>query len=305
MSEEKFELVNPLLTREVRTIANWQEWVRLWHKAQTAHEMEGLLHVGFDLSFVRYSGDEACDELDRLRLYCSVADGWADHYALRCNGDQVGYLLRYEEGLSVKKTARQLRKSLAQKAFDMLCLNFFRSKDIYSHERKIHHGLFPLIQRFFRPEKETDSSEYRIIRNLSYNLKGSRNEQFAVDFLIALINYIWRWKDDVYYPNEHQREIRMHIDSMKPWTIEVLNRLGKLDLLRQWLMTLDKASFSKLKEIALRARLRKGEHPVIEARPVASLKEACYAGSEAALLLSEYKLRKKVDARLHTELSKK
>jgi hypothetical protein len=69
-----------------------------------------------------------------------------------------------------------------------------------------------------------------------------------------------------------------------------LHYLRKLWLLRKMMFHLDKPCLDKLKEIAMRAKFDSYSHPVDRSRPVTSLDEACYAGSEAAWFLKEYEL---------------
>jgi hypothetical protein len=77
--------------------------------------------------------------------------------------------------------------------------------------------------------------------------------------------------------------------------VEVLVALGRLEVLRKYLLELLEPDpcLAKLKEIALREHFSNHHNLVREDRPVASLDEACYLGSEAAWLLKEYELMTK------------
>jgi hypothetical protein len=79
-------------------------------------------------------------------------------------------------------------------------------------------------------------------------------------------------------------------------SFEVLNFLGKLDVIWDQALEFNPLCVEKLEEIALRTRFSVGGY--IERRKVANLDEAFYAGSKAALLHSVYTSKSKTHARL-------
>lgn len=307
--------VHPLFTREIRPLRNWHEWLSRWDAAVSMEEMLGLLHVGFAVSLGRREhGEKEYHCIDRLIFYFSIADGWEDHALLKPPGENhwnfPDYNSLYERGL----LPSQLRQKIARKAFDTLCLAFF--KEVFSEDRYsgddfkdgwkktiVSERLFPVIQNFFMAKKGLYGNSV-VIRNLSrWQWEGrSHNERLAARFLLALARSIWDWGEphEPYYSSDEQEEKfrkesaarRSRIDASKPWLVEVLSCLDKLDLLskREWLIELDKPCLAKLKEIALRKELLGARHHVVESRLVATVDEALYAGSKAAMLLKEYEI---------------
>jgi len=305
--------------QEIRTISNWHEWLAHWEKAETFQWKNSLLHDGFTISLERAQyGEKEYDEIDRIAFYFDIADGWADEYLHKLPTDGTKeYFLGYDENWhKIVKNPSQLRQLLALKAFDVLCLNFFKMKlgeggrrgEQFNHEwasQIVSERLFPIIQNFFRIEKGQNNDEMRT-RNLARLLKQSHNERQAVAFLLNLAKFLWVWEapDTTYWgplkDEEDKRfaEMRVRVDTAKVWMTEVLVNLDKLDVLREWILELDKACLAKLKEIAMRSMFELGLHPVTEDRPVATLDEACYAGSMAAWFLKEHWLRTREHQRL-------
>lgn len=313
-------LIHNLLTREVRPIRDWSEWFDLWKKAETMEQMLGLLHVGFNMPFklLKY-GDKEYDEIDRLTFYLTAAFGWANDYLLRLPGDEKKEYSVYDrkKGGEHRKLPYELRQQVAIKAFDMLCLNLFKT-ELREPSTLAFHGiwenfiaserLFPVIIDFFRVEEGPYRHISGRIRNLPRHDKQSHNERVVIDFVINLINFIWEWRErklKSWFTPEFEKEttreeteMRSRLDSAKPWTIEVLSELDQLGLLRKWILDLDKASLAKLKEIALRSKLHTHRHPVKKDRQVERLDEALYIGSPAAWLLKEHEVAKREHARL-------
>jgi len=306
---------HPLLSREIRPLSNWHEWLVRWQAAVSIEEMLGLLHVGFNVSIGRHEhGEQEYDDIDRLVFYFSIADGWNDHYLLEFPTDQEKYPHTFN---SEQGSPGKLRQQLARKAFDMLCLNFFKVEllgggrygdslaDIWESV-VVSERFFPIIQNFFRAGKRRYSDSVSI-RNLSYRGSRSHNEEHAVNFLLDLVRFIWGYKtsEPSWRSDEELKQVRKdnavmrsRLDASKPWMVEVLVCLDKLDLLREWILDLDKPCLEKLKEIALRNRLSEYTCPVRKSRTVATLDEACYLDSKAAWFLKEHELRQREHRRL-------
>jgi hypothetical protein len=299
--------VHPLLEKQIRPIHNWHEWLKRWEEARYFQELESLLHCGFNVSFeLGTNGEKKYDNIDRVLFYLSVADGWSRYDSFE-KAEERGsrYLFIWSmEGVYLHKTPAELRRQLARKAFDILCLNFFKLKiEIEGHEeyKKFWNQLvsaeqlLPAIQKFFRVEK-TIFNDY-VVCNLFGQSEASHNQKLAVNFLVKLIDFIWKWK--MPYLNDWEKDqepfflaIEARLNKVKPWTIEVLSLLRMLDNLRDHLLDFDEPCLAKLKEIARLAKLEKfHHHPVEEDRLVATLEEACYVGSKSALLLKEHEIK--------------
>lgn len=306
MSEEnkgKEEVViKPLTALQPKPIWNWNEWLVRWQLAwdrQDFETLESLLHNGFggNVSF-NQSGyyEKKYDHIDRLIAYFTLAEGWADYYLLKSPTEEEGWhRFGYDQnGNQASKSTSDLRKQLAHKAFDMLCQNFFKEEKYRHEESEIYfwrmvfsERLLPIIQNFFRTEKASigDRIEIRNLHPPRFENR-SHNEQLAVDFLLKIAELIWK------------QEKLSRLDEAKPWLVEILVQLDKLDVLRQWMFKLDQPCLDKLREIAMRSKLRKYDHHVEEDRLVATFDEARYVGSKAAWFLEEYRLKKKEDERL-------
>jgi hypothetical protein len=303
-----------LLTREIRPERNWHELMERWQAAVTKGDMEGVLHRGFSVSFEKGHYEEReYDHIDRLIFYFIIADGWNDHYQLYLPTDKKErYFVGWDpNGNSVNKTQSELRQQLARKAFDVLCLNFFKEVKLlgggkygndfnYEWQKTIISGkLFPFIRHFFRAKKEHFGDRI-IICNLSrQNDKRSHNEEHAVNFLLNLTEFIFGWEEteitswsnnkDVI--KKHNCKMRSILDASKPWMIEILTNLDRLDVLqKKWVLKFDKACLAKLKEIALHSSFSQHQDPVREDRPASTIDEACYLGSKAAWLLKKHEL---------------
>jgi hypothetical protein len=317
--------IHTLLTREIRPIHNWHEWLAYWQATENLEWMESLLHVGFNVSLERSKyGEKVYDRVDRIIFYFTIADGWADDSLLELSTDKnEEYVVgRDAHGNTIRKKQRELRQQLARKAFDMLCPNLFkvelmgggRHGDQFGEvwERDIvSERLFPVIQNFFRAEKDRYGDNR--IRNLSHGwlCERSHSEQQAEIFLLNLAKFVWAWKEPDasfgYRGSDKEEEeiekrfaeMRIRVDTAKPWMVEVLAKLNRLDALREWILELDAACLAKLKEIAFRTELSKGwRHPVAKYRPVATLDEACFVDSKAAWLIQEHALKTREYKRL-------
>lgn len=300
--------VHDLLSREIRPLRNWKEWLDRWQSAVSLQEMLGLLHGGFDVTTEKSSWEEpAYNQLDRISFYLRLADGWIDSSRLRKPEDRG---LRYDfrdknAGSSSEKEPFELRMMVARKAFDMLCLHFFRQElpprpgdreyESYWSSLTANGNLLPLLMKFFRVEP----SEIKecSIENLCIGLRdGSHNQKHAMTFLKNLATFLWHWekpdlsflflRDEEKKTRERQAsELEGRIEEAKPWMIEVLVSLDEIDILSPIALSLDKKSLGKLREIALRQNLECAFYPVEKDRKVRSIEEACYAGSKAAWFL--------------------
>ena len=305
-----------LLAREIRPICNWSEWLEMWKKAETVEWMESLLHVGFTVSLDRCSHEEkGYDAVDRYIFYFSVADGWRYNYlsnSLPGDREKIYRFGQDKQGRTIKTDPSGLRQHLARKAFNMLSLNLFkmelfdRDSFAYNWQKEIvSERLFPVIQNFFRVE-ETFKNDF-IIHNLSSH-DLSHHEEQAVNFLLNLTKFIWSWEEpDIWDSSKSEmkrkedivKKIRNRLDVAKPWTIEILNCLNKLEMLWEWKFKINKPCLAKLKEIALHNKLSGFSNPVKESRLVATLDEACYLGSKAGWFLKEYELVTREHQRLN------
>ncbi|MFA6007016.1 MAG: hypothetical protein WC764_04820, partial [Candidatus Paceibacterota bacterium] len=311
-----------LFFKEIRPIYNWHEWLLRWKIASSFEEMLGLLHVGFNVCMSKSRYDEPeYTYIDRLIFYLGMADGWRDASHFRSFGDtEPGYrILNSSSGQYVLKSESGLRQHLAQKAFDVLALNFFswglkgggRDGDEFGSgwvEGVASPRLLDAIQFFFRAVKHRSGNSVGA-PNLPNFRDRKHTEKIAFDFLMNLTKFIWGYEGENisgWDTREHKDaaavtcdEKRVRLDAVKPWLIEVLSELRSLDVLREWMLVLDEPCLAQLKEIAMRNELRHyAGGLVLEDRLVASVEEACLVGSRAAWFLKEHEVMKRERDRL-------
>ena len=275
----------------------------------------------------RYRSDlPIYDGIDRLVLYFAVAEGWINPNLLHKPGDGNGtFWLGYDNnGRRIEKSIVELRQMVSAKAFEMLASNLFNVKDVperVDRDKDFSHvwyavtseRLFPHVMSFFRVQERYafhpgEDFEMPNLRQAGRFSTISNSEKVATEFLLNLARFIWRWgPGERPWFGEKEDEKRQkweasvktthtRLDQAKPWMIEVLAQLGRLDILREWLLELDKACLAKLKEIAFRNKLYKYERE--DERNVETLEEACFLGSPSAWLLMEYAVKKKESDRL-------
>src|SRR3989339_2176971 len=131
MGEERKRTYHNLTEEVIRPpIWNWHEFLARWETTTSHQERMGLLHTGYTVPLEKRDWPEPkYDRADRDVFYLRISDGWEDARLLECRGDYSvrDYHLGYDEKWNlIRKTPRELRQILARKAFDLLCLNFFR-----------------------------------------------------------------------------------------------------------------------------------------------------------------------------------
>ena len=321
--------IHTKFSREIRPIQDWPEWIEEWQATASLDGMLGLIHRGFELPGWD-SRNPTKDYLHRIIFYFGIADGWANEYSLETK-DERGHQPMYAYKVDPQchnllyLSESQARQKLAKMAFDQLALNFFKRElrgggrngddfneswiSLVASER-----LFPVIQNFFRAGKK-DFLAPSAIRNLNREGNRTHTEKLAVDFLINLATLIWGWEmensgvwcDDAY--KARIADICSRLNASKPWMVEVLAGIDRLDVLQPHIVDLDKQCLAKLKEIALRTELSTHRYPVFETRTATSVEEACLAGSKAAWFLVKHGLivteTKRLNAILDAERKKK
>jgi hypothetical protein len=313
--------VHPLLSREVRPMRNWREWLKLWNEAMTYQQLISLLHVGFDVIMEKErhwdKGEPEYTEVDRLVLYFSVADGWNDERAFRKGRRDLEHNGYDEHGKYTTWRESGLCRKVAAKAFELLCSRFFTLEysDFDQYKEDWNYKwvrivaspvLFPIIQKFWRAEEG-------LVRICISNLRESRldkpshHEERAFAFLVNLANFIWTWrkveggwslsKEENAVKEKCDAEMRARLDAAKPWMVEILSELDRLDVLEKWIFTLDDSCIEKLKEIALRKEFS-DSRLVAKERKVESVEEALLLGSKAAMFLKRLEVVRKERKRL-------
>lgn len=328
-------VIRDLFSKPIRTRTSWRQWLVQWNGAETFEEMSNLLFDGFitplkDGSEYMWGHREYTRE-DRILFYLKQADGWDEYLFFDRKGDYSTQYPLHERktGKLEMQTMRDLRKKLAEKAFEELCVHFFKvsPSDPQREERhewmhrwitKMTPTVFAGVMSFYRIEPQERHDDMKIV-NLPSASNPSHHEKTAINFLLELSKFIWEWKEckiESWHKPEEQQQIgedntlmRNLIDSAQLWMIEILARLGEINMLRSEMFKLSDACVAKITEIAMRSWFTDGYsgQPVRKARRVLTLHEACVVNSAAAwflhrrqLLIDEnerlWKLRRAADA---------
>lgn len=235
------------LEKSVRRVQSWKDWKNAWDSTERLEFLHSLLHFGFEA----HLEDEEFTE--RVLFYLQVAEGWT---------------------MFTDSGSHQL----ARKAFEMLCLNYFKqvqSKNItldrkpaeLERDLRIHQAL--LI--FFRPQAELDVCGRLPLVNVG--LLTGHHAEIVKSFLPELIRLCWY--------NRNQRMQRY-----RPRYVEILASLGELELLTRRKapnldLEIDNQAMAKLEELALKPRPRLEGEPIIPN----DVEHAAFLGSAEAQTL--------------------
>lgn len=301
------------------SLDGWFEKLREHGHQMTMHEWISHLHIGFEMYPCEKWRENPypATRTDLVRSYLDFADGHcSDDSDMELpedsqNGIEGKYFDGYDGMNKVFIKPSKIRQRIAQKAIKELVDHFFKEHLPGESERLVEDwavgivkdGLLTDLQYFFRVEKKYENWR---ITNLNYGWRvPSTNGKILIPFLLNLAKFLWEWEGefiDSWWKEEEQIACKKRIDDFqdkldqaKPWMIEVLANLGRLDILNKYLLKLDEESLNKLKEIALRTKLDRHKHSVDKDRLVKSIEEALYAGSTAAALLFKHDNSVKVD----------
>lgn len=306
----------------IRPRHNWHELVTTLNQTEILDEKINLLHRGFTVSLykIRY-GEPEYDRIDRLIVYFTFANGWADDRLLRTPGPDPYCVFIDESGEEVRKSKSELRQKVAQKAFEQLCSKFFtmehkgggRYCDDSNEDWErlvVTERLFPVIQNFWRAEEEYGRTTITNLRQSRLD-KPSHQEEREFSFLVNLANFMWSWheRDPLgRFLNAEEKEkfkkwnaeMRIRIDTAKPWMVEILNQLNRLDVLEKRMLLLEDSCIEKLKEIALRRGFSQNINYqwVGKDRKAETVDEALLLGSKAAMFLKRVEVMRKEHKRL-------
>ncbi len=268
-----------LAGKKVTYIQDWGQWKERWEKESCTEILHSLLHFGFS---VLADSNEA---IERLHLYLEIADN-GDGFlrTFRGSNDRDFHRCNYTFGVEVKNEA-DLRKVLSQKAFQMLCQNFFKNTEknnayLFSWaEMVIIPQVLAKIFWFFR----LDHDGY--LQNMYFSEANEHQEKIARDFVHNLCLFVWdcgNWGTYSSY-REITEEVRTAFYQARPDVITILSGLGELDLLLKGgrYKEIGKVCLDKLENIAFGYELRL---PDASRKPL-TIEEACFGGSQAARVL--------------------
>lgn len=282
---------------------NWRRFLETWVKADEEIVLRGLLHGGFEIYIEDPTEEKAGTKPnERLMLYFAFADNWENNSSSSslCN-------LRI-------KARQMLRKNLF--ALDVEhgeASGFENERCIRAWEWKVLRNMaLPQITQFFSVRKSLYKGPHDYwIRNVEgmvdHTKKDKQPNRHEVEFLIELCKFIWRWYGEYtgnmvghkkVVADEKNRRYGAMIAAAKPWSIEVLSALDRIDLLEEHRGSIDQVCLDKLTEIALRRQFSAHIHRVPKDRCAESIDEAIFLGSPEALLVKRMQIDRDVQERL-------
>lgn len=270
--ETEAEWVHPLNRVTLSSsLTNWGEWERSWDEemervAPRTENLLGSLHLIFAIP-----GGYSKAVLHLLE----IADGYYVNFTLR-EGDPVIYFPKEN-----RKIGWNVRHVIAEKAWKLLCDNFFKNRA----EKSWHtpswtrtvadKEVFNRLLWFFDPQKRC--------LNIPYRNNRDRYDETALQFLREFVIFAWYFRtfDDRWGPHEEDEVIQKMFREARPKLVEILDAIHGLDFLLngEGLIKeneyperlINAAVIAKLEELALE------NHETV--------KEAAWAGSYAAQTL--------------------
>ncbi len=277
------EIKHPLAERKIDYISCWTKWKERWEKESDAEILHSLLHFGFSIPV---DWNEA---VERLCLYLEIADkGDESLRTFQNSGDRDFYYCNYTFGVEVKNKAG-FREILSQKAFQMLCHNFFKNTEKTEYRWKL-----PSWARMVMiPQVLTKLFWFFRLNYLGNTLnlqrtEGENHKQIARDFAHDLYLFVWECGDSAYH-GEIAEEVRAAFRQARPDVIILLVGLGELDLLLKGdrYEEIDEACLNKLESLAFGYELWLPDENKFHGvyRKPRTIEEACLGKSQAARVL--------------------
>ena len=268
-------------------IGYWERWKDRWEKCTSAEERYGLLHIGF---MVRANTPDERDE--RILFYIACADSWHYGCSLHRKEDQDAHFWFSLSPPERPVDMREMRRVVARKAFEVLCQNVLKNTTPASD--------YPSWCELVRDKAIMEKLFwfFRHIQNLGHSYDAERDVyvRTAHRFVEDLAEFVWRFRYFGKFAGEEDYAIQEQLRAMRPRIIEILWASGKLmRLLTKDPYDLDEACFAKLEELAFRKEQwlptndKQGNWTETYRRP-ASLEEAHFAGSSAAIVLTHRRI---------------
>ncbi len=283
------EAKHPLMEFVPIVFNSFEEWLGRWNGTNYLDEKLGLLH-----SLITKTGWWIKPEL--ILFLLSVADGYTDK---SFSDDRVHVLYG-------QPTEAENRKSIASKAFSVLCLKYFRSE---KKEEPLwwwlleHEVLFQKVLWFLR--RRTSISNRLCNCSLIHNGSDDHQQEIFRNFLrkFSRLGWDFRCPESRRYWDEKTRQlIKKRILAARPQLIDVLCELGELNWLNGRDLELDAKSIKRLTEIALSNSVFLPSEKVSDGcsslRKPKNLEEAVLGGSIAAQVVLLHQIREKERRRI-------
>lgn len=280
--------MHPLIEKQMKGIESWTEWKQLWDAALYAEQLHSLLHFGFDV--LTKNGDETNE---RIQFYLSIADGHSDFYRdiFRWKDVPEDGTARYQSAFG-EQLRTDLRRKVARKAFEMLCLKFFKRqvtsfKPARYIEIVMDEKTLQAIIGFFLHD-DAEAGEKKTIANRDHDVFDSHLNAIIVEFLLREVKECWK-----YPANRNERELYR---KALPQFVKILWRLDRFDLLLQEESCQPDEVLATLEAIAMSSEISDRQGAVH--RKPCSIEEAAAFGVRAAQTLILLRIKKSEQARL-------
>lgn len=261
---------HPLLARDIRTTGSWQEWKEQWKKeGQSEIVLDALIGRGWSAKV-----ETPEEKVERILLYLDLADGHLSPAYLSKEGETRDLIpVALDTLFGTVMGMAEVRQTLAEKAFQTLCMMFFKKPDDAAHHHPIpwmeHCGdarVFRKIMWFLRAGERGSLGKTTLVNLPDIAHPDNRHHAVFHGFVLKFIERTWGQGDEA---------------ELEESRIAVLSAIGRIDLLLdEEHYPLRHAGYVRLREVALSEKLKfPGEKAY---RSPASLEEASCMGSRTA-----------------------
>lgn len=274
-------VVHPLANKEISYFGTWQEWRKKWEATSDLAQLLGLLQFGFDTIT-----EDTVDNEDRIRFYLDVADG---HGGIDNFGAYDPSRPDVQDQWFNAMTERKRKKVIAKKAFNVLCVRFFKNQNT-------KHGhpswailivrmpkIFSSLVWFFRCDENGIQTR---VRNLDYDAADEmdNNWKVAEQFAYDLCEFAYTFRFFGEYAGDNDRTIQKMFLDARPQLVQLLLGLRREDALLSNAFHAGEIEMRELARIALATEYERN-HPYSKSRLCTTGEEAYFSGSRAAKVL--------------------
>lgn len=238
-----------LKDQKLQGVQSWEQWNELWEKARRFEELHSLFHIGFN---VRCGINDECR---RLRLYLEMADGFdnVSNFIVAGEDNRQRDLSYSCRSFGKEMTVVEARQAVAQKAWQVLSMNYFKRRDGIVHpwlgDLVDGESVMDTLMWFFRVGEDGRMP----------NLPRTRDKQnvyvkAARGFLCELCKLGWECDRSFEYVTnkEFVKRVIESLHRLQPDFLERLWAMRELLFLMDSKYRLDDWSMDKLQELALR-----------------------------------------------------
>ncbi|HRY31301.1 MAG TPA: hypothetical protein P5328_02855 [Candidatus Paceibacterota bacterium] len=282
---------HPLLDVNPINFESFTDWLVQWANAKSLVEMLGLLH-----GLTTYG--HWFEESNVISFLLDLADGHDERDTFEDH--------REARWIGADRQVVSDRQKIAQKAFSILCLKFFRNSVREGGRQPWlwmlgDESLFKKVLWFFRPDRIWRLRNCNSLAHGSDDPAEKHQNEILRCFLEELAHQGWTFRSlGEYGISDADRQIEQRLVATRPQFIDILKELRKLP----WLLKqeeLDPQSLKKLEEMAMSESV---SLPLDCAgtgsnyRKPVNLREAVLGGSVAAQVLLLYKVMEKERQRI-------